>query len=111
MSEGCCGSGCGCSGSESDGLQTTVDSSLRAFGAFMRETAMAGAIDERTKELIIVALVVLSKCDPCLDVHFDKALKTGISKAEIDEAAWLAISMGGAPVKMFYTTWLKKNGF
>jgi hypothetical protein len=26
----------------------------------------------------------------------------GITQAELDEAAWCAIAMGGAPVRMFY---------
>jgi len=113
MSEGCCGADCGCHSMESTGTSSVSNNevALRSFGQFMRDTAVKGAIDERTKELITVALVILSKCEPCLEVHFDKALKTGISKAEIDEAAWLAIAMGGAPVKMFYFSWLKKNGF
>jgi AhpD family alkylhydroperoxidase len=108
MSAGCCG-GSGCGGGQK--TVTNADASLRAFGEFMRESAAPGAIDEKTKELILAALVILSKCEPCLDMHFQKAIKSGISKAEIDEAAWLAAAMGGAPVRTFYACWLKKNGF
>jgi selenide,water dikinase len=75
---------------------------MKAFGALMRATGAGGAIDERTKELINFALVVLARCGPCIDVHLAKARKMGISQAEMDEAAWCAVAMGGAPVKMFY---------
>jgi ribosomal protein S11 len=31
-----------------------------------------------------------------------KARKMGITQQELDEAAWCAVAMGGAPVRMFY---------
>jgi AhpD family alkylhydroperoxidase len=74
----------------------------RAFGAFMRASAAGGAVDERTKELINFALVVMSRCAPCMDVHLAKARQMGLTSAQLEEAAWCAIAMGGAPVKMFY---------
>ena len=50
------------------------------------------------------ALVILSRCEPCLKVHWEKARQLGISREELDEAAWCAIAMGGAPVRMFYAS-------
>ena len=32
----------------------------------------------------------------------------GISPAELDQIAWLAVSMGGAPVMMFYKEAVKE---
>jgi alkylhydroperoxidase/carboxymuconolactone decarboxylase family protein YurZ len=46
--------------------------------------------------------VVRSRCEACFDAHFRRARELGITQAELDEAAWCAIAMGGAPVKMFY---------
>jgi AhpD family alkylhydroperoxidase len=76
--------------------------SQRAFGALMRSTQAAGALDEKTKELIAFSLVVQSRCGPCFKAHLDMAQKLGITRDELDEAAWCAIAMGGAPVRMFY---------
>jgi alkylhydroperoxidase/carboxymuconolactone decarboxylase family protein YurZ len=45
---------------------------------------------------------VNSRCQPCFDAHFRKARELGITQAELDESAWCAIAIGGAPVKMFY---------
>ena len=80
----------------------TTEEAKRAFGALMRASGAAGDIDARTKELINFALVVLSRCAPCLAAHLNKARKMGITQAELDEAVWCAVAMGGAPVKMFY---------
>ena len=87
----------------------TGAASLRAFGELMRTTSAAGVIDLRAKELIQFALVILSRCDPCLKLHWEKARQMGISEAELDEAAWLAAAMGGAPVRMFYTEFLEQQ--
>ena len=90
----CCGDAAATAGTSGDIAQ--------AFGAFMRTVAAGGAIDARTKELITLALVIHARCAPCLRTHLEKARGMGINDAEIDEAAWLAIAMGGAPVRMFY---------
>ena len=79
------------------------------FGKFMAgATAGSDAIGEREKELIVWSLVVLARCGPCVKIHYNKALKMGISKEELEEAAWLAVSMGGAPVMMFYKEAMKE---
>jgi len=83
--------------------------SLAAFGALMRATGSAGAIDARTTELINFALVVLQRCGPCVEAHLTKARSMGISQAELDEAAWSAVAMGGAPVRLFYQQALRES--
>ncbi len=87
---------------------TTAPTSMAAFGDLMQSTGSAGLLDEKTKELITFALVLHSRCEPCLAIHLEKAKNMGITKEELDEAAWCAIAMGGAPVKMFYTSYLEK---
>jgi selenide,water dikinase len=87
---------------------STVEESQRAFGAFMNAVQAGGILDEKTKELILFSLVVFSRCAPCFDAHYGKAQKLGLSQSQLDEAAWCAIALGGAPVKMFYQERLKK---
>ena len=99
------------SGYESNetGLSSTGPASMRAFGELIASVSASGKIDLRTKELILFALVVLTRCEDCLDMHYEKALGMGISKEEMDEAAWCAITIGGAPVKMAYHVYLDKR--
>ncbi len=96
-SKECCNISAGDSGGDS----------LQAFGALMRSTGQSGAIDGRTKELINFALVLMARCDPCVQAHLAKARKMGITQEELDEIAWCATAMGGAPVRMFYMEMLK----
>jgi AhpD family alkylhydroperoxidase len=51
---------------------------------------------------VAIALSVLARCEPCVKSHVKKAREEGFSQAEIDEAAWMAISFGGSPTMMFY---------
>lgn len=81
----------------------------RAFGALMRAVQNPGALDARTKELVLFSLVLQSRCAPCFDAHYEKARDMGITQPELDEAAWCAIAMGGAPVKMFYQQCMEKK--
>jgi AhpD family alkylhydroperoxidase len=96
------GDGCCADVFQNKSAASSVAESQKAFGALIRSVQSAGALDEKTKELILFSQVVGSRCQPCFDVHFRKARELGISPAELDEAAWCAIAMGGAPVKMFY---------
>ncbi|HUC85324.1 MAG TPA: selenide, water dikinase SelD [Candidatus Acidoferrales bacterium] len=82
--------------------------SQKAFGELIRSVQAAGVLDAKTKELILFSLVVGSRCQPCFATHFKKARELGLAQAELDEAAWCAIAMGGAPVKMFYQECLRQ---
>ena len=82
--------------------------SQKAFGALLRSVQSAGALGEKTKELILFSLVVHSRCQPCFDAHYRRARELGLTQAELDEAAWCAIAIGGAPVKLFYQECLER---
>jgi len=98
----CCPDASAHSGAPAAAGESTTEQSAEAFMALMRATGGPGAIDARTKELINFALVVMARCGPCVAMHSKKARKMGISPDELDEAAWCAVAMGGAPVRMFY---------
>jgi len=72
------------------------------FAIFMEEANRPGALDAKAKELLSVALSIATRCEPCLKIHLNKARQVGLTEAEIEEAAWLAIQFGGAPAMMFY---------
>ena len=77
------------------------------FSDFMREVVSEGAISLRNKELMAIALSLLSKCERCVNLHIEKARALGVSEDEISEAVWMAISFGGAPTLMFYNSIIK----
>ena len=96
------GEGCCADAFQKTSAGSSAAESQAAFGALLRSVQAAGALNEKTKELILFSLVVASRCQPCFETHVRKARELGLTQVELDEAAWCAIAMGGAPVKMFY---------
>lgn len=60
----------------------TVAGYLTASGAG-RKTAR---LDEKTRQLIALAVAVTTRCDGCISVHSNEAMKAGASREELAEA-------------------------
>ena len=75
-----------------------VPDTAAAFQAFSRQVFAAGALDEKTKQLIAVAVAHVTQCPYCIDGHTRLAARKGASDEEIMEAVWVAAEMraGGA---------------
>jgi AhpD family alkylhydroperoxidase len=69
-----------------------------AFEAFSRAVFADGALPEKTKQLIAVAVAHTTQCPYCIQGHTRQASRTGASPQEIMEAIWVAAEMhaGGA---------------
>lgn len=69
-----------------------------AFRAFSRQVFAAGALDEKTKQLIAVAVAHTTQCPYCIRGHTRAALRKGAGEPELMEAIWVAAEMraGGA---------------
>lgn len=64
----------------------------------MSRAAMAdGALTNRTKELIALAIAVTRECDGCISSHARGAARAGASAEEVAEALGVAIMMNGGP--------------
>jgi len=75
---------------------------LAAFKDFMKAANQPGLIDAKNKKLMAIVLSIAMRCEPCLKVHLKAAQAMKISRAEIDEAASLAVAFGGCSAMMFY---------
>lgn len=71
---------------------------LEAWQNFSKAVFKAGALDEKTKQLIAVAVAHVTQCHYCIKGHTHGALKRGATEEEIMEAIWVAAEMrsGGA---------------
>ena len=94
--------GSDCCSSPQNKTETSASDSLELFKDFMKQVNAEGRIDKRAKKLMAIALSVAGRCKPCLVIHIRSALSMGISRAEIDEAASLAIAFAGSPAMMLY---------
>jgi AhpD family alkylhydroperoxidase len=69
-----------------------------AFHAFSRAVFAAGALDQKTKQLIAVAVAHVTQCPYCIRGHTKAARRHGATPEEVMEAIWVAAEMraGGA---------------
>ena len=69
-----------------------------AWDRFSSAVFADGALDERTKQLIAVAVAHTTQCAYCIQGHTKVALRKGATEEELMEAIWVAAEMraGGA---------------
>jgi AhpD family alkylhydroperoxidase len=69
-----------------------------AFQAFSRQVFADGALPEKTKQLIAVAVAHVTQCPYCIRSHTRLARRRGATEEEVMEAIWVAAEMraGGA---------------
>lgn len=66
---------------------------IEAWRNFSKTVFKAGALDEKTKQLIAVAVAHTTQCPYCIRGHVRGALNKGATKQEIMEAIWVAAEM------------------
>lgn len=69
-----------------------------AFHAFSQKVFADGALPEKTKHLIAVAVAHVTQCPYCIRGHTKAALRNKATPEELAEAIWVAAEMraGGA---------------
>ena len=65
----------------------------QAFRNFSKAVFKEGALPEKTKQLIAVAVAHVTQCPYCIRGHTAQAMLKGASKQEIMEAIWVAAEM------------------
>ena len=66
---------------------------MDAWRNFSRTVLKEGALPEKTKQLIAVAVAHVTQCPYCIKGHTRQAMQKGASKEEIMEAIWVAAEM------------------
>ncbi len=72
---------------------------FRAFEQMEADVLKDGALPRKHKELISLAISIVSSCYGCIEYHTTQALENGATRAEIAEAAALAVCLGGGTVQ------------
>ncbi len=65
---------------------------LQAY-ASLNEAAAAEALDEKTRELIALAVAITTRCESCIGVHAEAAIKAGATESEVAGALATAIAL------------------
>lgn len=82
-------------------LRKLIPETMKGFSAMANSATETKVLDEKTKELIALALGVAARCDGCLGFHSRTLVKLGATREEIAETLGMAIYMGGGPSLMY----------
>ena len=77
----------------------TVKGYMTASGA----GAKTGRLDEKTRQLITLAIAVTTRCDGCISIHSNEALKAGATREELAEALGVAVAMNAGAALVYST--------
>lgn len=64
-----------------------------AFRNFNKAVFKEGALSEKTKQLIAIAVAHVTQCPYCIRGHTAQAVRKGASQEEVMEAIWVASEM------------------
>ena len=94
-------------------LLKDLPNELSGFINFSQGAKNDGALNKKSKDLVLVALAISSQCSWCIAMHVKGAVDSGCTREELIEAAMLAVVMGGGPKLMYMNVLyeeLEKNG-
>ncbi|WP_254528127.1 carboxymuconolactone decarboxylase family protein [Natrinema gelatinilyticum] len=86
---------------ETLGELTSEAPELKRFSGFVETAEMTTTLDHKTKELMSLAIGVVTCCDHCILWHTDAALEAGATHDEIVDALKIAVVMGGGPAMTY----------
>ena len=74
---------------------------VRGYSVLTGAGAKTNHLDAKTRELISLAVAVTTRCDGCITVHVDGALKEGATREEIAEALGVAVAMNAGAALVY----------
>ena len=74
---------------------------VKGYTALSTAGAKTNHLDSKTRELIALAVAVSLRCDGCITVHTDTAIKQGASREEIAEALAVAVSVNAGAALVY----------
>ncbi|WP_314950933.1 carboxymuconolactone decarboxylase family protein [Bradyrhizobium cosmicum] len=74
---------------------------LRGYKTLSSAGATTHKLSAKTRELIALAVAVTARCDGCIVVHAEAALKEGAEPDEISEALGVAVALGAGAAMVY----------
>lgn len=82
-------------------LRKAQPEALQGFGQLAKAAMAPGAIDEKHKELMALAIGITQHCSGCIGFHVKALRRLGCTRQELDEMLAVCIYMGGGPALMY----------
>lgn len=79
----------------------TQSGTMQGFGALAKAATANGALSQKHKELIALAIGVSQHCSPCIAFHTKALIGLGCTREELEEMLAVSVYMGGGPSLMY----------
>jgi len=76
---------------------------VRGYTTLSRAGQKSGHLDDKTRELIALAVAITLRCDGCITVHTAAARERGATKEEIAEVLGVAVSVNAGAAVVYST--------
>jgi AhpD family alkylhydroperoxidase len=76
---------------------------VRGYTTLNRAGQKAGHLDEKSRELIALAVAITLRCDGCITVHTAAARERGATKEEIAEVLGVAVAVNAGAAVVYST--------
>ena len=83
------------------GLRKAQPEAMQGFGQLAKAAMSEGAVSEKHKELIALAIGITQHCSGCIGFHVKALRRLGCTRQELEEMLAVCVYMGGGPALMY----------
>ena len=83
------------------GLRKAQPEAMQGFGQLAKAAMAEGAVSEKHKELIALAIGITQHCSGCIGFHVKALRRLGCTRQELEEMLAVCVYMGGGPALMY----------
>lgn len=83
------------------GLRKGQAEAMQGFGQLAKAAMSDGAVSEKHKELIALAIGITQHCSGCIGFHVKALRRLGCTLEELQEMLAVCVYMGGGPALMY----------
>lgn len=82
-------------------LRKAQPEAMQGFGQLAKAAMAEGAVSEKNKELIALAIGITQHCSGCIGFHVKALRRLQCTREELEEMLAVCVYMGGGPALMY----------
>jgi len=82
-------------------LRKAQPTAMQGFGQLAKAAMTGGALSEKHKELMALAIGITQHCSGCIGFHVKALQRLNCTLAELEEMLAVCVYMGGGPALMY----------
>lgn len=82
-------------------LHQSQPESMQGFGQLAKAAMASGAISDKNKELMALAIGITQHCSGCIGFHVKALQRLKCTREELEEMLAVCVYMGGGPALMY----------